>query len=410
VLASNCLQWLGIITVHVLLAVPGAALAQAAAPANPAAKDAPTKPEAGKLPAAPTSQKSELAIRPKGDGNDPRDFLFKLGERLEIKATGSIRDRIVAELQKPAASRKLTLYLDSVPMAKLPSSPVSHEAGSELTLNFFLLRDANEEENRKAWDTLLSAKDGHVMKFEPALAVGNELPMSVHSEQDFKLYVAPRWLINTTFFSALAIFLVGYYLIVRHTDMLRDSKGGYYSLGKSQMAFWGFIVVLAFLGVWITTGSMERIPPQALILLGISGATGLSAIFIGNTKKGQFLEQRKKLLAEEQTLRAQQAAAPAAFTPEQTVRLAAIPVELQDLRDKLLSVDPPKGFWRDICNGGHGPTFHRLQVVIWTMVLGVVFVRTVAEVLSMPEFPETLLILMGISNATYLGFKVPEPV
>jgi hypothetical protein len=49
-----------------------------------------------------------------------------------------------------------------------------------------------------------------------------------------------------------------------------------------------------------------------------------------------------------------------------------------------------------------------LQVVIWTLVLGVVFVVSVIQTMSMPEFPGSLLILMGVSNVTYLGFKIPE--
>ncbi len=53
---------------------------------------------------------------------------------------------------------------------------------------------------------------------------------------------------------------------------------------------------------------------------------------------------------------------------------------------------------------GHGVQGQAL----WTIVLGMVFVGAVRQVMSMPEFPETLLVLMGISNATYLGFKIPE--
>jgi hypothetical protein len=67
-----------------------------------------------------------------------------------------------------------------------------------------------------------------------------------------------------------------------------------------------------------------------------------------------------------------------------------------------------RGFWRDICNDGNGASFHRLQVVIWTLVLGATFIQTVAKMMSMPEFSDTLLTLLGISNATYLGFKIPE--
>ena len=33
------------------------------------------------------------------------------------------------------------------------------------------------------------------------------------------------------------------------------------------------------------------------------------------------------------------------------------------------------GFWQRICNDGNGMSVHRLQVVIWTVVLGAVFIR-----------------------------------
>ena len=69
---------------------------------------------------------------------------------------------------------------------------------------------------------------------------------------------------------------------------------------------------------------------------------------------------------------------------------------------------PSAGFWQDICDDGNGLSFHRLQVVIWTAVLGVVFVGSVSRTMSMPEFSDTLLTLLGISNGTYLGFKIPE--
>ncbi|MCR4319604.1 MAG: hypothetical protein NUV74_04605 [Candidatus Brocadiaceae bacterium] len=87
--------------------------------------------------------------------------------------------------------------------------------------------------------------------------------------------------------------------------------------------------------------------------------------------------------------------------------MVAIKPEIDKLSEQL-EAGQSRGFWRDICDDGNGASFHRLQVVLWTMVLGAVFVQTVAQVMSMPEFPETLLTLLGISNATYLGFKIPE--
>ena len=50
-------------------------------------------------------------------------------------------------------------------------------------------------------------------------------------------------------------------------------------------------------------------------------------------------------------------------------------------------------------------TFHRFQIAVWTLVLGVVFVSGVLTRLAMPTFSPGLLLLMGISSGTYLGFK-----
>jgi Flp pilus assembly protein TadB len=183
--------------------------------------------------------------------------------------------------------------------------------------------------------------------------------------------------------------------------MLCNTDTGYYSLGKSQMAFWGLLVVLSFSGVWILTGTMERIPPQILILLGISGATGLSAMVIGNNKKSAAQKKIKELQQEQPELAKQN------VSDAVMARRKAIKSEIDSL-PKQPEDGQSNSFWRDICDDGNGLSFHRFQVVLWTVVLGAVFVRAVAQVMSMPEFPDTLLTLLGISNATYLGFKIPE--
>ena len=53
------------------------------------------------------------------------------------------------------------------------------------------------------------------------------------------------------------------------------------------------------------------------------------------------------------------------------------------------------------------PPFHRFQMFVWTLVLGVVFVVRVAKDLAMPGFDTVLLGLVGISNGTYLGMIDP---
>ena len=41
-------------------------------------------------------------------------------------------------------------------------------------------------------------------------------------------------------------------------------------------------------------------------------------------------------------------------------------------------------------------------------MLGIIFMSSVYNNLTMPEFSPTLLGLMGLSAGTYIGFKFPE--
>jgi len=67
---------------------------------------------------------------------------------------------------------------------------------------------------------------------------------------------------------------------------------------------------------------------------------------------------------------------------------------------------PTKGFLTDLLTEGTGPSFHRYQMVLFTVILAVIFVAKTASSLVMPDFDITLLGLMGISSGTYLGFKL----
>jgi hypothetical protein len=355
------------------------------------------------------SQVSELVIVGKGEGE--ANFDFTMGDSLKIKATGANAQSIREELKKVDISRAVTLYLDGVRMANLPVTVSEAKPGSALQLRFTLVRKSSDDENRKSWDMFLEKQTGYEMKPAVALAVGNAIPWDVQRPNSFTFYIAKATTIALIFSVGLLIFVTAFYLLVKNPAALRDSKDGFYSLGKSQMAFWGLLVVLTFVGVLFVTGNMERIPAQVLVLLGISGATGLGAVVIGENKKSMKESENRvtatKLREEQEKLEKEQLAAPATFTQASKDRLAAIKLDIEALSNQAQPVEPGR-FWRDICDDGNGFSFHRFQVVIWTGVLGGIFVWSVAQVMSMPEFPETLLVLMGISNGTYLGFKIPE--
>jgi hypothetical protein len=351
-----------------------------------------------------SANRSECAVVGANQGNKPEDFRFRMGGSLQIKATGDLVKKIETEWGK---TKSLKLYFDGENIADLQSPPQRVEAGKELLLDFALVRDAENDVNRQAWDRLFKKQHGYLMTIQLSVGIGNDLPLVVQSFQPFQFYVASGSAILLTLVSALVSLLVSYYCLVKRTKMLYDAGTTCYSLGKSQMAFWGLLVLFSFAGVWILTGTMERIPPQALILLGISGATGLSAVVIGNNKRAETKTKLAQLQQEKQNLKEQEVNSSTAFPQASKDRLAAIEPDISEL-SKQLDAGASKGFWRDICNDGNGASFHRLQVVIWTLVLGATFIQAVAKMMSMPEFSETLLSLLGISNATYIGFKIPE--
>ena len=66
------------------------------------------------------------------------------------------------------------------------------------------------------------------------------------------------------------------------------------------------------------------------------------------------------------------------------------------------------GWLTDVLSDSEGIDFHRFQMLVWTFVLGIVFVTKVWRDLAMPEFDTTLLGLMGLSAGTYVGLKIPE--
>jgi hypothetical protein len=49
----------------------------------------------------------------------------------------------------------------------------------------------------------------------------------------------------------------------------------------------------------------------------------------------------------------------------------------------------------------------RLQVLIWTLVLGVISIFSIYRSL-LPAFEDTLLAMTGISSGLYVGLKWPE--
>jgi hypothetical protein len=46
-------------------------------------------------------------------------------------------------------------------------------------------------------------------------------------------------------------------------------------------------------------------------------------------------------------------------------------------------------------------------MVVWTILLGGLYLHSVLVYVTMPDFSTTLLSLMGVSSGAYIGFKLP---
>jgi hypothetical protein len=98
--------------------------------------------------------------------------------------------------------------------------------------------------------------------------------------------------------------------------------------------------------------------------------------------------------------------------PESDLETVAGELELLGLQSAQFKQMAPTR-WKRLCSDwlseGNSTkySFHRFQVMAWTVLLGYIFVWNVLRDRAMPEFNSTTLSLLGISAGTYLGFKIP---
>jgi len=293
-------------------------------------------------------------------------------------------------------------------------------------------------QNKEVWTDLLGAPSGirrpvtvsagleNETAFESEHARGNPLPLTVISP----VYGVVSLLV-------IGVTLVLLLWLARTTNIIREpgpspvaGKRRPYNLGRAQMAFWFFLIYASYVSIWLITSALDTITGSLLALMGISAGTALGEAMIDNGKDTAKTNQVQDLTAEkvalEQSMTETQAQMDAAnesastAVTEQTNR-DALNRQLTDSRTRLGQIDQQlrslasqqsatvsKGFLRDILSDSSGYSFHRFQIFAWTIVLGIIFIASVYNSLTMPEFSTTLLGLMGLSAGTYIGFKFPE--
>lgn len=158
--------------------------------------------------------------------------------------------------------------------------------------------------------------------------------------------------------TALIFFFI---LLAVKTDMLRDSSvvidSGRkpYSLARTQMGIWTLAIISSWLFLYVCVQHFNLLTESTIMLMGITAATGVGGLAM-------------------------------------------------DSRNANDLAGASQGFFHDLVSN----SLFRFQNLAWTIILVVVFVRSVLTYLKMPEFDDKLLLLMGISSGTYLGAKVTE--
>jgi len=336
------------------------------------------------------------------------------------------------------------LLIKGLPQQWVPRDPKFFEElkpesvpDTAVFLRFQLKQTKN---NQDAWSQLLSRKslspsrtqkcdcgDDEKTSFTVGLEDGSWF--AVTNPQTMCLEFFPSWQVAWSLLPAAILIALGTIVLGIKSSMLRDSgdprsdgKLGTYSLGRFQMAVWFVAVVFSVLFIFAVTGDVPAVPQGTLILMGIGAATALGSAAINLNKRTASKQDLANLNAESATLPQQIADLAKRIAAAQAgdANLPFWQKQLLDAQQRQLvvagllaaipstQVAPTEGIIEDLLSDANGISFHRLQVLGWTLVFWVVFLQSLFDKLTIVDFDATQLALMGVSGSTYLGFKLQE--
>jgi hypothetical protein len=373
--------------------------------------------------AAPPAQPVEFRVTSAGTEEDG-DNKGGLNTQLRVRVS-DLEGWLKKIKYKPGQLERILLYIRNRQVPGAHPIRIGLAGDRPNTLVFELRRTA---ESRDAWTAILARPLDWTQKVPVSVGFAEELPLPT-DVNSFQLIVV-RWdlvLLLVVFVFALALF--GFLVLAVKSNILREdgpeprsSNGAAnsgstwralfyiipvrqgprkpYSLGRTQMAFWLFLVLASYLLLWNITRDRDTIPGSVLTLMGISAATALGAVVIDVSKRAAAQSNLDAARREQIGLQTRQ---PPAAPDEITVLQKRV-----DRLNQRLETEPSRGFFLDLVSETDGVSLHRFQICVWTLVLGIIFIVSVFTDLAMPTFGDTLLALMGISGATYVGFKWPD--
>jgi hypothetical protein len=277
-----------------------------------------------------------------------RDYI-----RLKVVALDTLRK------YKPAKS-KIILYVNNIPFDDLEPEFQNND-----TVVFrFQKNTGPDKQESKAWAFFYKKPRTPVLE-NKSISIGYSDGQVFPSDARVNIVIIQQtwYVVGIILIVCLVVILI---LLSLKSGLLRDggslaSERRPYSLARTQFTLWLLLISSAYIFLWVSTGEMPILTASSLILLGISGGTSVVAKMIDNSQ---------------------------ALNPSPEGKT--------------------KGFMTDILSDESGVSIHRLQMFVFTLVIGLIFCHDVLVIFEMPDFDSNLLMLMGISSGTYAGFKVTE--
>jgi hypothetical protein len=341
------------------------------------------------------------------------------------------------------STKKVTdfvLYLDSRPIPALDVRRVSVTGDNKDKLRFDLRSTRNDDDATKSsqptWDKLLGSPRLclNCKKTVPVTVGLDGQPVDTTVKVD--LVIIPKMWGGIGLFIVLVV-SVGLVVLVWKSDVLKDpdfvkSADGttrkLYSLSRVQLAIWFWAIFSAYVFIWVVNGETGSLTGQVLGILGISSATlaGSAIMNAQNTAQAQTaLNNATQALVEksasQKVIDTQLSTASDDQKKALTTVKTTLDIDIANLNKQISQIQPlPQSqtstqprptiipFLTDILSDGDAVSLPRFQACAWTLVTIIIFLSTVWQTLSMPQFDGYMLSLMGLSSTTYVGMKATE--
>jgi hypothetical protein len=214
----------------------------------------------------------------------------------------NVRVHDLDELRRPYGNKPLRLFIAGIELKNMDVDLFERSVAGTSVLRAQLAFDNENADNRRAWVQLIQiARNRKVLD----VSIGPEGGPQFPSTASARLNVFPQgWAIFSV--GAIALLILATGILGARSNLLRAAPNATgvapFSLAKHQMAAWFLAVIGSYLFVALMTGTTTSVSTSALVLIGISAATGLAAVAIDGQHHDQDAKSVEALQAEKQAI------------------------------------------------------------------------------------------------------------